>query len=1104
LHKHMQREEKVAAYVTQSTTCVRKAEPEAYSARRNREQKQKKKKEEIIRRSILCIVLAAIRAGATMLRCKITITLLCVLLIGHQVHAVVNKAQSQALANNDEENPNEIKADKRISNYGPPSDDYGPPIGSSIKGPAPVYGPPELVGDQGPTPIYPPPPPDLPPPIYGPPLASYGPPRNIKPLHSPPKQSFGGPPLSILPSKLNFGSLKLHYGPPKQHYGPPHSFGSFRPPKPQYGPPLKFTSNQYIAVGSSGLGPTKSAHGPPVPFDTYGVPPQKLAVQFSSQPSDNYGPPPPPSFGVLVPEAEYGPPAADLYRPPVPPPGVPAPPTPPDIKYDGWQPIAGLANQQPTNIYGPPSEEHKVIDGSSLGLQLPQSTSNVIENPNVPSDSYGVPIHSPEAQDLKTSVKSSSNDNKGLPPPPLPEYEPFHNESPPRKEPPLKDIQGGVNLQYEVPKVEPVSSIVKTVGFELLPTNPSLTSDLTAGLPTLKLPLLDAGASSNFGNGVSHALQNLGNDLSSNSYGPPPLSGISFGKLNSIESGIPLPPPPPVLDSYGAPPLSSHSPNGPYPAAEAGRASSFSSFGLHGNLLFKQSLQHYRPPGSFRHPPSSLPGSLIPPRNREPIKFKESIPSGLLTNLNRYLPPLRHAELAKAPKTYLPPLSFEQQLPIHNAAVAFKGLPSVSFNSPMAAPNAHYGTPLSFGDFNTPAPVLTYGAPNFGPASSFVSSSTGFGNNLYDVVGNVITTTYGTPVVNLPLSTGGGHDCGLSQQTGATRYSFEDLAGHSLNVGSHGPSFGAALPEATPNQNPLFNVEHSLSNTLSGLDNVQSVGQLSLQNFEQPKTNLKDSYGSSIGVSYAAHENTDSVVSSDHSQSNVLSAPPAEQLQDSFSSNVRFQQQNNGIRAEALTASGFGLSQAKSLAANEVDASQFLNTHAGSEALSLVKGLTANADGFEVQGSKGTYTLQIQAADGGLGTENSDGSIRHDQVLSNGLLQDILAAIEQGSEQGQVQVQGHPEEQQLQHVYSNLPQTGNTEVPKGHYITVEQNDQRKDSNGLLGQPGDNTEAESSRGISTKNEGVALFFNSQYGDSRKEIRSVNATVASDDGKNASER
>ncbi|XP_043588994.1 proline-rich extensin-like protein EPR1 [Bombus pyrosoma] len=1057
-----------------------------------------------------------------MLRSKMAITLLCVLLIGHHVQAVVNKAQSQVLANKEEGKLNEIKANERISNYGPPADDYGPPIGSNIKGPAPVYGPPELVGDQGPTPIYPPPPPDIPPPVYGPPLSSYGPPRIIKPLHVPPKQSFG-PPLSPLPSKLSFGSLKLHYGPPKQHYGPPYSFASFRLPKPQYGPPLKFTSsvsNQYIAVGSSSLGPTKPAHGPaiPVSLDTYSVPPQKLAVQFTSQPNDNYGPPPPPSLS-LVPEAQYGPPAGDLYRPPppIPPPGVPAPPTPPDIKYDGWQPIAGLANQhgQPANTYGPPSDEHRNLDGHSVSLHIGQSTSNVIENPNVPNDSYGVPIHNPEAQDLKTSVKSNSNDNKGLPPPPLPEYEPFHSENSPKKEHPQTGVHGQLNLQYEVPKVEPLS-IVKTVGFELLPTNPSLTSDHSAVLPTLKSPVLDTGFHLNLGSADSHAFQNLGNDLSlsqisvnglSNNYGPP-LSSISFGKLNSIESGIPLPPPP-VLDSYGAPPPSSYSPNGPYPAAEAGRASSFASFALHGSSLFKQNLHYHRPHGSFRHP-LPLPGTLIPPRNREPIKFKESVPSGLLTNLNRYLPPLRHVELAKAPKTYLPPLSFEQQLPALHAPVAFNKLPSVSLNSPIAAPNAQYGTPLSFSNFNTPAPVLTYGAPNFGPASSFVSTSTGFGNNLYDSISNTITTTYGTPVVNLPLSTGGGHDCGFDQATG-TQYSFEDLGSHALNVGSHGSSFGAALSTGL-NQNSLFK-DGTLSNGFSGLDITQSIGQLSLENIEQPKTNLKDSYGSSIGVSYATSENTDNVLSSDHSQSaevtNVLSAPPAIQSQESFSSNAHFQQENGGIKAEALTASlneqGYG--HAKNLASNEVDASQFLNTHEGSEALSLAKGLTANgADGFEVQGSKGTYTLQIQAADGGLGTENSDGSIRHDQVLSNGLLQDILAAIEQ-PEQGQIQVQGHPEAQQLQHVFSDLPQAGNIEVPKGHYITVAENNQRKDSDELGGQAGDRSEAEFNKGESTKKEAVALFFNNQYGDSRKEIRSVAknenvATVLSNDGKNVS--
>ncbi|XP_076633690.1 uncharacterized protein LOC143347920 [Colletes latitarsis] len=966
-----------------------------------------------------------------MIRIEMTITLLCVLLIGHHVHAVLNKGQVAAA--NEEKTENKIKADDRISNsYGPPSKEYGGPIVTEFKGPAPVYGPPELVGDQGPTPIYPPPPPDVPPPVYGPPLSSYGPPRNIKPHYGPPKQSFG-PPLAPLPSKFSFGSLKLHYGPPKQHYGPPYLFSSFRPPKTHYGPPLKFTSNglsnQYLSVASSSHGSPKPGHGLPipVPLESYGLPAQHLTVQFNSQTSDNYGPPllPSPSNG------HYGPPGGDFYGPPAshPPPGVPAPPTPPDIKYDGWQPIAG-------DNYGPTHNEQKALEGSS----------NAIENPNVPNDSYGVPIHNPEAQDLKSSVHSGSVENDGLPPPPLPQFEPFHNENqnPPKKHEPEK------LLQYQVPKVKPLS-IVKTVGFELLPN--SLTSDSNgASLPTLKLPVLDAGHQ-NFGTGEFHSFENLGNELPG-SYGLP-LSNVHFGKLNSIESGIPLPPPP-LFDSYSAPPLSSYSPNGPYP--EAGRASSFPAF------LHKQNPHHHRPHGSFRVPLSPL-GALIPPRNREPIKFREPIPTGLVSNLNRYLPP----KLIKP--SYSP---FEQQLPSLTAPVAFNKLASIGLNSPIATPNVQYGTPLSFSDFNTPAPVLTYGAPNFGPASSFVSASTGFGKNLYDNIGNTIASTYGTPVVNAPLSSSFGHDCGFHHSSGA-QYSLQD-------TGVRAPSFGSDV--------------HGFASSVSS-----SQALLPEIKLESQSSTLKNSYGD-LDVSYDALEHADNVLSSDHSQSlavaNVISTPQSTQ-----SVEIGEYKHEGGITAEALTAGlteqGFG--QAKNLATSDVDASQFLNTHEGSEALSLAKGLTvaSGADGFEVQGSKGTYTLQIQPADGGLGTENSDGSIRHDQLLNNGLLQDILAAIEQPS-QGDVQLQGHPEAQPLQQVYSDLSQTESANVPKGHYITVDESVQRNEEDGRVS---DRREAEFNEADSKEKETVALFFDNQYGDARKETRSLakSETVASSgDGKN----
>ncbi|XP_076658780.1 uncharacterized protein LOC143362463 [Halictus rubicundus] len=1026
-----------------------------------------------------------------MLRAKTTLTLLCVLLIGHHVQAVLNKPQAS-----EEKKENEVKADERISN-GPPSSDYGPPPGSDYNRPAPVYGPAELVGDQGPTPIYPPPPPDLPPPAYGPPLSSYGPPRIIKPHFGPPKQTYG-PPIS-LPSKFNFGPVKLHFGPPKQHYGPPHSF-SFRPPKNQYGPPLKFTSvpSQF---GSSGHGLSKPGHGLSIPLslDTYG-PPQKLAVQFSTPPSDNYAPP-------SLPNIQYGPPAGDLFghAAPGPLPGVPAPPTPPDIKYDGWQPIAGLSGQHGAPVenfggslesYGVPLENYDVTDieqknvhGASLNLQVSQAGShNAVEHSNVPSDSYGTPIHNPEAQDLKSSVSSGGNDNDGLPPPPLPQYEPLHNDQSHLKK----------EEHAKVPSVEPLS-IVKTHGFELLPTSAPFSSGLHSGsLGTVKIPVVDSGAQLNVEHG--HAFQGFGNDLSqvnalSGSYGAP-FGGAHFGNLNSIESGLPLPPPP-VLDTYSAPPPSSYSPNGPYPAAEAGRSSPlFSSFGLQSGSLFKQNVHHHRPHGSYRAPP----GSLVPPRNREPIKFKEAVPSGLLTSLNRYLPPLppRHYQaFTKATKSFVPAaFSFEQQLPSLGGPAAFNKALGTDFNSPIAAPNAHYGTPLSFGDFNTPAPVLTYGAPNFGPATSFVSTSTGIGKNLYESVSNAITTTYGTPVVGTAQTTGPAHDCAFHNGGG---YSLQDTG-----LQSFGASFATHSLSSGLNHNA-----HLKTGPLTHTAGIsQSVGQLSLQ--PDQAAGDKDSYGNPVGYNVLAH--ADSVLSSDHSQAaevaNVIAAPPATQ---SVSSEDQYHQQD-GFRAEALTASlteqGFG--QAKNAGPNQVDASQFLSTREGSEALSLAKGLTLNggSDGFEIQGSKGTYMLQIQPADGGLGTDNSDGSIRHDQVLSDGLLQDILAAIEQ-PDRGQVQLQGLPEAQSLQHVYSDLPQTLNADIPKGHYITVDQG-QQKNLEQLIGHASDRNEDQLDEAETAKKEAVAFFFNNQFGDSKKETRSVAksetvaTSVTADQGKSADKK
>ncbi|XP_012281350.1 extensin-like [Orussus abietinus] len=825
-------------------------------------------------------------------------------------------------------------------------DSYGPPFStddlvSVANGSPPVYGPPEKTGDVRPPPIYPPPPPDVPPPVYGPPAATYGPPRKPKPWYGPPKRFHGSPPL-----KTSYGPPKIRYGPPSLPFGPPKP--QYGPPKPQYGPPPPlppppppvFALQPQTQYGLPKV--IKPGHGPPIPLslEAYGPPLDGLVASFDAKPQDDYGPPPPPPHGI-APQHQYGPPPPrHQYGPPPPPPGVPAPPTPPDIKYDGWQPIAGLV--------GTP-------DGHDTSSKS-----------NIPSDSYGVPIHNPEAQHLKSSVhQSSSDDNNGLPPPLLPQFEPLHDNyassgdqhaghnkptaqyGPPDDQYGIPDNKyGPLDSNYGPPSGESLS-IVKTVGFELAPEV-----------------------------GGSHHGGSLDGGAVALDLGAGAISGGSalggHGSLGELD----LPPPPPPTDSYGAPPLSSFAFNGPYPPSQGPRGGSKYSSASFGLGFFGGDFGgHHRSPQ--RHPlrsgprgPPLLPESLIPPKNRAPIKFKESVPAGLLFSVNRYLPPVPVTAPGPPSKNYGPPPSYEQRLPALGAAVPFRNSHSFSgsghfghgLGAALAAPNVNYGTPLSFTDFNAPAPTLTYGAPNFGPIGGFVNTA-GLGTgNLYDGLhGNALTTTYGAPLSTDPI-----HDCGF-QKGGAPELTAFSLP--ALDFSTSG-----IIPYDTP-------IHHPVSNFLTAsLGN--SINELDLQVHEQSKTDLKDSYGNPVGITY------------EHPHQEVQSHSEDSGYADDGSSRSHEEAQSAEAATAALTEQAFSRNSLHEAA----------ETAPAPQALPLTQNHNHEAnDGFQIQGSKGIYTLQIQAADGGFGTENSDGSIRHEQLLSDGLLQDILAAIEQPQRAGSLQ-----------------------------------------------------------------------------------------------------
>ncbi|XP_050556407.1 nascent polypeptide-associated complex subunit alpha, muscle-specific form-like isoform X3 [Spodoptera frugiperda] len=249
--------------------------------------------------------------------------------------------------------------------YGPPKPVYGPP--------KPVYGPPK--------PVYGPPKPVYGPPKFSPPKKTYGPPKL-----SLPKPTYGAPfkPPKITLNKPLFSAPKPVYGPPKPVYGPP---------KPVYGPPppRDIPALPLPELPQVSLPPINNNNldlGLNLPAPIYGTPLLSLPVDLKPNfplPTDTYGPPGHPlgpNDQLLLQNVgsvgHYGPPQPDPNpRPPHP--GVPAPPTPPHVLYDGWKPIPGVSLPHgPGHIapqYGPPQDLHIELEQNLPSLDLHQQFS---------------------------------------------------------------------------------------------------------------------------------------------------------------------------------------------------------------------------------------------------------------------------------------------------------------------------------------------------------------------------------------------------------------------------------------------------------------------------------------------------------------------------------------------------------------------------------------------------------------------------------------------------------------------------------------------------------------------------------------------------------
>lgn len=766
--------------------------------------------------------------------------------------------------------------------YGPPapvvfpSHNYeGPPPPPAIK-PQPLYGPPpKLFGS--------------PKQSYGPPKQSYGPPKSIygppKKLYGPPKQNlpkptYGAPfkPPKISFPKPTYGAPKPNYGPPKQAYGPP---------KVSYGPPLN------VPPIPLSLPPILPNHGFDnnidigfnLPAPIYGTPLPNLPLDLKPNfpiPADTYGPPGHalgpigPNDQVVVHQVSnvhYGPPQPDPNpRPPHP--GIPAPPTPPHVLYDGWKPIPGVSRPIGGHV-----EQH-------IG------------------DQYG-------------------------PPPPVQE----------------------IHIDQSVPNLDGHGQ--SFFGAQVSSGYSSVHQD---ALADIDLKALVGGES----NDIDQSKTVFEAHYTENQNIPNHDADLSF--IQAIPSGFDKP-----LNTYGAPPLESLS-HGHY-------SSSIRQHGAKG--LIPPSGVYGVPPGSQygappRPPPSNLPlpyGSLTGGGHtggntpRHPIKFREPVPEGLIQQIghNTHHKDSHGSDHSVHGPAYLPPPIRDNKDVNHN--IGNHGIESLSLSiepsnlyslphsgNPMNFQNQHQQPSSSYG-----SPVDSYSVPLFtvdhtGSASSINEIKATLDGN---ILGNLSNLDAAAILKHCPY-----HEAILKAATYGEKIPSDLASSYVASLSS----LGSALSKS---QQTLISPQNGFNTPIPGSDSVSY--------------NSKD-------LATASHTLVQSIVPNNIKleKSEKSSIQKSKSLKDG-SKNIykddKLQQVTNQILKTSERIKNLS-EETKELQQKIVSTNQNLNN---------VNNHLGNYENIPVKGKQGSYSLQIQPA----GPSKEDPAIPHAQLLSEGLLQSILQAIEQ-------------------------------------------------------------------------------------------------------------
>ncbi|XP_048002887.1 uncharacterized protein LOC125239368 isoform X2 [Leguminivora glycinivorella] len=820
------------------------------------------------------------------------------------------------------------KREASLSNsYGEPlpADAYGPPRDNSngLQHPAPVfqqqdfqnnvfdtppgaYGPPQPIvfpsqGYEGP-----PPPVRKPQPIYGPPKQTYGPPKQIygppKPVYGPPKKTYGPPKQTygapFKPPKIQFpkpvyGIPKQMYGPPKPVYGPPKIQTTYGAPVnniplpalPEL-PPINLPQNFGTGIGNIDL-----------PATIYGTPIPSLPLDLKPNfpvPSDTYGPPGHaigpmgPNEQVVVQDigsiGHYGPPQPDPNpRPPHP--GIPAPPTPPHVLYDGWKPIPGVSKPFIENVdnhigdqYGPPppapvQEIHLNLDGHSL--------------PNVNSG------HS-------FSHGSGAQISTG--------YSNVH-----------QDILANIDLNAIVGGDSNHIDQSKTV-FEAHYTEPS-------------------------------------HDL-----------GVQSLPLSQNKP----------FDTYGAPPVESLS-GGSYPASirQQGAKGLVPPSGVYG---VPPGSQYGAPP---RPPPANLPipygshsggghsGGSSP---RHPIKFRDSVPEGLFQNIGQTtrVKDAHNIDHIKQGPAYLPPPVREVKDANHQIGNFGIGNLALSIEPSSLFTLPHAGNPINFQHVQQPSNL--YGSPidSYSAPLGTIADHTASGSNT-----NTVTASLdGTILANL---------------------SNLDAAA----ILKHCPYHEAILKAAQLGEKIPSDLASSYVASLSSLGSTLSKSQQTLMS---PQNGFNTPVPGSESVSYnskdldtASHTLVQAILPTNNIKSEKTEKTSIQKGKSIKDESGKHSYKHEGLQQQILQTSEKirNLSEeTKQLQQKIVSTSQSLNQVNGQ--------ISQFGQREKSKGNSYSYQIQSSADHNGKGQP----SIPHEQLLSEGLLQSILQAIEQPSQKPrQVKVQ---------------------------------------------------------------------------------------------------